>query len=349
MRIDIDHLLLPKTATMKDAMRVMTGRNGIVMVVGKGRRLLGVVVDSDMRRAMLGGLGLETRLARVMNPRPRTFPAGLGREAVVDAFKRERKACVPFVDKAGRVLGLAVMSEYLSGQDALPNTVVLLVGGEGRRLRPLTEDRPKPLLPVGGRPILETILQQFVSHGLRRFVLAVSHQGDQIRRHFADGSRFGAEIRYVEDRQGLGTAGPLSLLPSRIAEPLIVMNGDLLTNVDFRALLSFHGEEKRLATMCVREYDFQVPYGVAKMKDHTLLDIEEKPTLRYFVNAGIYVLEPKALRWLPKGRCEMPDFLKRLRRRSPRAVGCFPIREYWLDIGQMDEYRRAQSDHAKYF
>ena len=350
--VDYRRLILPPAATMRRAIEVMSGPHGagMVFVAGRDARLLGVVVDSDIRKGILQGLGLESPLKSVMNPKPVTLSHGLSRDKITAFFRRDPRASIPLVDAKGRVRGLAQLTQYLTADSGLPNRVVVLAGGLGKRLLPLTTDTPKPMLHVGDKPILETIIEQCSAAGLTRFTFALAHHGDRIRRHFGDGSRFGVSIEYVEEKRPLGTAGALSLLPARETAPLLVMNGDLLTKVDFRALLRFHSDEKCQATLCVREYEFQVPYGVVSMNGHTMNGIVEKPTHRFFVSAGIYVIEPEALKRLKRGvRCDMPALLERLRKSKRRAVGCFPIREYWIDIGRMEEYRRAQTDFSKFF
>lgn len=350
--VDFRRLLLPPTATVRRAIEVMSGPHGagIVLVAKTGGKLLGVVVDSDIRKSILRGVGLDAPLSGVMNPNPVTLSVSLPREEIAHFFRTNPRASIPLVDDAGRVKGLAQLSQFVAGAGARPNRVVLLVGGEGRRLMPLTADTPKPLLKIGDKPILETIVEQFAAAGFRSFTFAVNHRAEMIRRHFGDGSRLGVTIDYVEERKRLGTAGPLSLLPKGITHPVLVMNGDLLTKVDFGALLRFHEDEGCLATVCVREYDFQVPFGVVSMKDHRLEEIIEKPTHRFFVNAGIYVVEPRTLARLKRGAyCDMPDLLERVRKSKPGSVGCFPVREYWIDIGRVDEYKRAQDEYSKFF
>lgn len=351
MPFAVARLTLPRTATVRQAMELMAGPAavGMVLVAGKTGRLEGVVVDSDLRKGMLKGHGLDAPLSAVMNPKPVTLPRGATREEISRFMRRERRANVPIVDKKGRVVDLVRLSEHLADAEEKPNWVVLMVGGAGRRLLPLTQDRPKPLLPVGPKPLLETIIEQFEASGFKRFFLATNHQAEQIVGHFGDGSRLGVEIRYLRERESLGTAGALSLLPSKPDHPLIVMNGDLLTKVDFPALVRYHEEEGHDATVCVREYDFQVPFGVVQMDAAQRLErILEKPTHRFFVNAGIYVLSPGVLRLVPKGRlCDMTSILEKARGRG--AVGCFPVREYWIDIGQPDDYQRARREYPQVF
>lgn len=349
--VDFKALMLPSSASVRKAVEVMTvSGTDIVLVVDDKERLKGIVVDSDIRKGILRGVALDRPVSRIMNRKPVTLPFGLGEDEVARFFRENPRANAPLVGRDGKVKGLAQMARYLAQPEVRPNWVVLLVGGQGQRLRPLTEKRPKPLLPVGGKPILETIVEQFAAAGFRNFVFAVNHHADQIREHFGDGARLGVRVRYIQEKTRLGTAGALSLLPGAYEHPLIVMNGDLLTKIDFRALLDFHTAEGHHATVCVREYAQQVPYGVIRMNGHRLLSIVEKPTQKYFVNAGIYVLEPRALKLVPKGRYyDMPQLLQRLARRRKGAVGCFPIQEYWIDIGHMQDYERAQTDYAELF
>jgi dTDP-glucose pyrophosphorylase len=345
--------VLPPTASVRQAIELMTGPSGsgIILVADRSLRLKGVVVDFDIRKSILRGKSLEAPVSTVMNPKPFTLPHDISARALERYFRKGERAYVPLVDEAGRVSGLARRSDHIVAPGERPNWIVLLAGGLGTRLHTLTQDRlPKPLVHVGDKPILETIVSQFKSAGFRRIMLAVNHHADQIRAHFGDGRRFDVEIRYIRERKRLGTAGPLSLMPSGLTEPILVMNGDLLTRVDFRAVLDFHRAERNVATVCVREFDFQVPFGVVQMEDHKLDAIVEKPTHRFFVNAGIYVLEPKALSLLDRNKhCDMPTLLSRLRKRKRRSVGCYPIREYWIDIGRLDEYKRANLEYGKVF
>jgi NDP-sugar pyrophosphorylase family protein len=224
-----------------------------------------------------------------------------------------------------------------------------MAGGLGNRLRPLTEDVPKPLLKVGRKPLLETILETFRSHEFRNFYISVNYKAEMIKAHFGDGEKWKCTIRYLEENDRLGTAGALGLIPETPTQPLLIMNGDVLTNVDFSSLLSFHGEHQAKATMCVREFDFQVPYGVVNIDEHRITGIVEKPVHSFFVNAGIYVIDPELLSFVPKsGSFDMPDlFASALDKGMPTAA--FPIREYWTDIGRIDDFHRANGDYASIF
>ena len=231
------------------------------LVVDEDRRLLGIVTDGDIRRAILRGCRLDAAIRDVMNPKPRTLRAGAVRADVLAFMRRHKFHHVPLVDGDGRLTGLEIL-DRLIGATELPNAVVLMAGGRGTRLRPLTEACPKPLLPVGGKPILEHILAGFIEEGFRNFYFSVNYKAEMITEHFGNGERWGVRIDYLREVSPLGTAGSLSLLPERPRHPLIVMNGDLLTKVSFASMLEFHARHGGLATMAVREYDVQIPYGV---------------------------------------------------------------------------------------
>jgi NDP-sugar pyrophosphorylase family protein len=255
---------------------------------------------------------------------------------------------IPVVDQEYRVVDLYIY-DRLDEEDKKENLVILMAGGLGTRLRPLTDHAPKPLLRVGDKPILETILQEFIEHQFVNFYFSVNYKAEQIKAYFQDGSRWNVNIRYIDETKRLGTAGALSLLPEEPTKPVIIMNGDLLTKVNFNHLLSFHEQNGMSATMCVREMEYQIPYGVVKTSDHRLVSIEEKPVSHYFVNAGIYVLNPEVLPLIPKDTYyDMPSLFDQLLERG-FEVGVFPVREYWLDIGRMSDYEKANREYLEEF
>ncbi|MBI2789642.1 MAG: nucleotidyltransferase family protein [Elusimicrobia bacterium] len=344
-------LALSARATLRDAMNVMTKhRVGLALVVGPDRRLLGVAADIDIRRALLKGAKLTSPVVKAMNRRPVTVSSLATREEIAAAFRAHPKSHLPIVDARRRLTGLAALVEYATIPRRYPNRVVVMAGGAGKRLRPLTANTPKPMLRLGDKPILEHVLEQMIAAGFTRFSFTVNYLAEQIERHFGDGSRWGAEIEYVRETRPLGTAGALGLLKHPGTEPLLVLNGDILTKVDFPALIEFHRAEKGLATICVKHHEIQVPYGVVEHAGKRLTRFVEKPTQRFLVNAGIYVLDPRALAGLPKRRaCDMPEFLERIRRGRRGGVACFPIQEYWLDIGGPKEFSRAEKDYEDLF
>lgn len=335
---------VPPTVTIRDAIRVIdAGGYQIALVVGAERTLLGTVTDGDVRRGILAGRELSEPVTAVMNPRPTTGTLADGRDRILDVMQRRRIHQVPIVDAAGVVLGVEILDELLQ-PEPVTNPVILLAGGKGTRLRPITEDIPKPLVRVGDRPILERIVETLRDHGFRDLWMAVNYKGHMIQEHFGDGSAFGVSVRYVEETAPLGTAGALGLLPTAPDQTFLVMNGDLLTAVNPRNILAFHDKHGAAATMCVREFDFQVPYGVVDLDGHKFLGVDEKPVQRFFVNAGIYALSPSVLDLVPPGEpLNMTELFERVTGRGDEAA-VFPVREYWLDIGQLPDLERARGD-----
>jgi dTDP-glucose pyrophosphorylase len=335
---------------MRRAMEVMSSEQiGIVLVTDDSQRLLGIVVDSDLRKAILRGSDLSSPLSALMNATPLTAPADSTRPFLVQLFEKTNKQWIPLVHPDGRLASLALMGEYLKAEEQ-PNWVVLMAGGMGKRLHPLTESRPKPMMMVGDKPVLETIIERFTTLGFRHFYISVNYLAEQVMAHFEDGSRWGVEVRYLRETEPLGTAGALSLIEERPTTPVLVMNGDLLTKVNFRALLDYHRLEGNQATLCIRRFDVQIPYGVVETDGHVFQGIREKPTFSMYASAGISVLNPSTLECIPKAsNIDMPTLLKRVNDTKPGSVGCFPIEEYWIDIGQHPDYQRAQTEYVREF
>lgn len=341
-------LIAPEASILEAIKTIDAGGIQIALIVDAERKLLGTVTDGDIRRGLLKGIATSQAVALVMNTNPRVLQTGLGRAAAVELMRRLSIHQLPVVDAQRRVVGIELFDELVAPQDS-DTLVVLMAGGLGTRLRPLTENMPKPMIPVGGRPLLETIVRNFEAQGFREIFLSVNYKSEIIRDHFGDGLKFGVSIDYLVEQQRLGTAGALSLLPRRPSGPVIVMNGDLLTSVNFRQLVDFHREQHSQATMCVREYAFQVPYGVVQTDGSRLSAVIEKPVHNFFVNAGVYVVEPSALDLLPAGEpFDMPQLFDRIASTGGTA-SVFPIHEYWLDIGRFDDLERAQDDFRKVF
>ena len=341
-------LIRPHT-TVREAMACMEENElRIALVTDEKRVLKGVVTDGDIRRGILNGVSLEDPVTAVMSSDPTVAHAYSDRNAVLALMREKHLLHVPIVDDEGRVAGLEII-DYIVGPEPRPNPVVLMAGGLGTRLRPLTSDCPKPLLNVGGKPILETILESFIEEGFHRFYISVNYKSQMIEEHFGDGSKWGVDIEYLYEDKRLGTAGALSLLPTVPDCPLLVMNGDLLTKLEFARVLDYHQNQNVLGTMCVRNHDVQVPFGVVKMEDERITDIEEKPVHRHFVNAGVYVLEPEALSYVPQDTFfDMPELFKRLID-DGRGATAFPIQEYWMDVGQREDFQQAQNEFNNVF
>lgn len=343
-----ESVVLP-TASVKDVMQVMDkSALQIAFVVDEERRLLGAVTDGDVRRSILRGGDLSQPVATIMNIHPISALQGTERAALLRLMKAKTVRQIPLVDEENHLVGLAQMEELLY-RPRRDNAVVLMAGGLGTRLRPLTDKIPKPLLKVGTKPILETILESFLDAGFHRFYFAVNYKSQLIEDYFGDGSRFGAEIKYLHEKKRMGTAGALYFLPEAPKEPILVMNGDLLTKVDFGELLDYHLGQGAVATMAVREYNYQVPYGVIDFDGEQITGIREKPSYSFFVNAGIYVLSPEALARVDKEEFfDMPQLFDELIAMGKKTT-VFPVREYWLDIGRMDDFQRAQEEYGEMF
>ncbi len=326
-------------------------RGGIrlALVVDEQQHLLGLVTDGDIRRALLAHTDFNASVSQVMNAHPFVVPVGTSTSEML-ALMRERSILhIPVVDEQNRLISVETFERLSNYKTAKTTPVFLMAGGFGTRLRPLTNSIPKVMLKVGSRPILETIMLGFIEHGFSEFYISVFYLADQIRAHFGDGSKWGVNIHYVQEEQPLGTGGALSLLPEHINEPIIMMNGDLLTNINFNSLLNFHVDKKSLATMCVREYSMEVPYGVIESDDMKITSIVEKPKQHFFVNAGIYVLSPDVFKSIPKlHRKDMPDLFNELIA-AQQNVLMFPIHEYWLDIGRLGDFEQAQYDVMNIF
>ena len=345
---DWTRLLISPNATVREAIeRIDQGGMQIVLVVDGDGRLLGTISDGDVRRSVLRGVKLESQATEIMNRSPKVTSPGEDRGVLLTTMSSLYLHRIPVIDDEGRVIGLETLDELVKPEQH-ENAVVLMAGGLGSRLRPFTEDRPKPMLTIGKRPILETILVNFLECGFHRFYISVNYKAEIVKEHFGDGSRWGAQIHYLNETDRMGTAGALGLLPEKPTAPIIVMNGDLLTKTNFSSLLDFHISRGAAATMCVREYDLQVPYGVVKIHDHRLLGVEEKPIQKFFVNAGIYVLSPEAVSLVPPTFYDMPELFEKLVAQG-RETAVYPVMEYWLDIGHVADLEKAMGDFDSFF
>jgi len=315
----------------------------VVLVVDSSHHLQGVVTDGDIRRGLLRGLTIESKISEVMNRNPLTAKVGTNRRELLNMLSKSQLLAIPILDGA-RVVGL----ETFDGTQQVVNhhnPVFIMAGGFGKRLAPLTDDTPKPLLKVGEKALLEIILDSFIKRGFNSFYISTHYLSEMIREYFGDGSRWGVSIQYVFEDRPLGTGGALGLLPSDLPDlPVIMCNGDILTTIDYERLLNFHNKNNADLTMCVRDYEHQVPYGVVNTDGNLIINIDEKPLQRFFVNAGIYVISPSLINGIEKDtHIDMPDLIHQFISRGADAL-VFPIHEYWLDIGGMEDYKRAQVD-----
>lgn len=341
---DFHEILIDPETSVLEAMQCLDkGAAQIVLVIDKTGKLLGTVTDGDTRRALLRGMTLDVPVSSIMNKSPFTISTEASHQQAIALMRARTIHQLPVVDHAGRVIELITLDDAL--RTARHETlVVIMAGGLGSRLRPLTETTPKPLLPIGGRPLLEITITNLARQGFGRFLISLNYKADMFRHFLSDGSRLGVEIDYIEETEKLGTAGALRLLPSRPVAPIMVMNGDILTNFDAQQLLTFHRSLDTIATLCVREYEWQIPYGVVEIENGHLSSFHEKPTRREFVSAGISMLSPKALDLIPSsGAFDMPSLMQTIAAAGPPPA-VYPLREYWLDIGHLEDFKRAQDD-----
>jgi dTDP-glucose pyrophosphorylase len=333
----MDKFLILENKTIQDALDQLYGAMGLgLIVVDNNQKLLGTVTDGDIRKGVIAGLGLDEKITKIMFENPIT-----GNSATTDSeFKKytegSRIKLVPIVDN-----GIVIDIYSVDPEEMKDIPVVLMAGGLGSRLGDLTKDTPKPMLEVGGKPVLERIIDNFIRVGFRKFYISVNYKAEIIENYFGDGSKFNCEIEYLREKKRLGTAGSLNLLPSAISGPLVVTNGDLLTLVDYRALMDFHNSHKSRITMCTRHFNLQVPYGVVNVQDGVVLNMEEKPVHSFNVNAGVYVLDSLLVSQVPEDEyLDMPTFIESAM--ADNKVHCFPMVEKWIDIGKVSDLEFAR-------
>ncbi len=331
--------------SIREAMQVIEeGALRICLVCDQNQFLLGTVSDGDIRRGLLGHINMEDPVTLVMNDQPHTAMDSDSREHCLAVMDQLSILALPLVDSAGKLVGLETLHDAIHRPE-FDNPVFIMAGGFGTRLQPLTDNCPKPMLKVGDKPMLEHLINRFMDLGFSNFYISTHYLPHVIRDHFSDGSQLGVRITYIHEEEPLGTGGALGLLPHDVIElPLIMMNGDVLTNLDFTKMLQHHLDSDCDATMCVREYGYQVPFGVVESKNDLITTMKEKPLYQYHVNAGIYILSSDLIKSIKKGsRIDMPTVLEHRINQSFK-VGVYTSHDYWLDIGRNADYQRAQID-----
>lgn len=348
---DVEPFCAPPHRSIRDLIaQIDRTSEGLALLVDDERRLLATVTDGDIRRAILAGLDIAQPASALVkanvhrvHARPITAPLGHDAVLLLQLMSVNAVHHVPLLDDGGRVRELALLSRLLPADD-LPLQAVIMAGGFGTRLRPLTEDTPKPMLPVGDRPLLERTIERLSHAGIRSVNITTHYLAEKIHARIGDGSAYGVRVRYSHEDQPLGTAGALRRFDSEAEEPFLVINGDVMTTVNFRAMLDYHREHGAALTVAVRSFSIKVPYGVVDSDGPHVRAVREKPEVQVFVNAGVYLVEPSACALVPAGRAyDMPDLINDLVAAN-RTVVSFPVHEYWIDIGQHADYARAQSD-----
>ena len=344
MTEDWQGVLIFPEASIVDAIKAIdTSGLRIALVADKDKNLLGTISDGDIRRSIINNISLDSPIAKIMNTQPYYAGKHESKESLMEKMKMYSILALPILD-GNKIIGLETLTvtEKTSTYD---NVVFIMAGGFGKRLNPLTLNCPKPMLELNGRPILEAIINKFKTHGFYNFIISTHFMPDVIKNYFKDGSMMNVKIEYVYENEPLGTGGALGLLPKSIPNKSIIMvNGDILTNVDYNKLLDFHKSSSSSATVAVRSYEHQVPFGVIESEDLKIKDIVEKPLYKYFINAGIYVLSPEIYKSVKKGeKIDMPDLIKKHVNLN-KDISIYPLHEYWADIGSFDDFNKAKSD-----
>lgn len=340
-----ERLLIGPRATVREAIAAIdAGVAHLALVVDGDRRVLGTVTDGDVRRALLHGVELDDPVEPIVHRDPVTAPRGTAQDELLRLMTEHGVEQVPLLEDA-RVVDVVLVKDM--AQPAAGHPVVIVAGGEGKRLRPLTDDRPKPMLEVGGKPLLEHVLERVRDAGFSKAFLLVGYRAEAIEAHFGDGSAVGLDVEYVHEPEPRGSAGGLHFVREELDRPFVVLNADLVTGVNFEALLRFHQAEANVVTVGVKQYVLEVPYGVVELAGTAVSAVREKPELRFLVNAGIYALSPEAVDYLPDrtGEVHMTELIDAALAAGAR-VGSFPVHEHWLDIGHVADYERAVEEHA---
>ena len=342
-------IALNEKSTVNNAISILEkNKSSIVLVIDENDLLLGVITDGDIRSGLLKGINLNQSIKFIYNNKPYVANIKDGINKIKSDLKYRNINQVPVVNDEGKVVRIVSIKKKKKCIHS-KNSVVLMAGGEGTRLKPLTEKCPKPLLKIGDKPVLEIIILKLIKFGFKEFFISVNYKSEMIEQHFGDGSKWDINIEYLREKKKLGTAGSLTLLPKIDSAPLLLMNADLLTNINFKHLIDYHLKNNSLATMCVRKYEFQIPFGVVNTIENILFSIEEKPKKNFFVNAGIYVIQPELIKYIPSSTFyDMPDLFNVLLDQK-KKVTVYPIGEYWIDIGSKNDFEQANSEYHEFY
>ena len=344
----LDICIEPSTSIKRTMKVISNGSVRIALVVDKNYRFLGTISDGDIRRGLLEDISMDDSIDGIYNTNSKFANQEISKEALFDICVESQISQIPILDKDYQVVDLFILDE-LFVKKKYENTVVLMVGGLGERMMPLTQNIPKPMLKVGNNPILQTIIEGFSRHGFNNFIMCLGYKSEVIKDYFKDGRGFGVKIDYVCESKPMGTAGALTLLKKNFEEPFFVMNGDILTNINFENLLDFHNSNSAKATMCIREFDIEVPYGVVSTSEENIVSIEEKPIHSFFVNSGIYLLDPDCISLIPNNEFhDMPSLFEKLIDRKERVIS-YRLKEYWMDVGKVSSYEKANREYRDIF
>lgn len=330
-----NRLVLNSETKFNDAIKLLDlNGNGVLPVVDEDEKLLGLITDGDIRKAILNN---NLDLEHIINKNPHKLHVDTSKNQIVNYLKKIHRRHIPLVNDENKFIRVFTLDEI--DFNLKPNWVVIMAGGLGTRLGELTKNTPKPMLKVGTKPMVEHIIDMFVAHGFTKFMLSVNYKAEVIKEYFGDGSDFGIEVKYLEEKKRLGTGGALSLIDIELSEPFFVTNGDVLSSLDYEKLLSYHKEQNSTATMCIRKDSYQIPYGVIEVDDeNNIKAMKEKPINEFFINTGIYVLNPEVLNYVPKNEFfDLPSLFSLLKEKD-KFTKSFETTDYWIDMGKPSDY-----------
>jgi len=333
------NFILKKTSTLKKAMKQLDENGyGFLAIVDKDNKLFGIVTDGDIRRGFLNG---TNELMDIINKSPKTMSEGSERQDVLYELKKIHQKYMPLITQSGTLVDIVMMDD--ESFNVKPNWVVIMAGGLGARLGELTSEMPKPMLTLAGKPIIERIIELFKASGFTKFMISVNYKSEIIKNYFKDGKKFGIEVIYIEEKNRLGTAGALGLIDKRLIKDIFfVVNGDVISSLDYVKMLTFHNDNNADATMCIKENSFKIPYGVIKVDENdNILDIQEKPVNSYYVNTGIYTCNPSILRFIKENSfTNMTELFKTLHDEE-KIIKTFLLEGHWSDVGVPSQYYKA--------
>ena len=331
--------------TLFDCMKAIdSGGQGIAFVLDENQSLVGCMTDGDIRREIIQNQSLESRtISKTMNSNFVSVGVQATRNEILDLMRLNGVHVIPVVDQDGRLAGIHQWTE-LAGRDKKENWAVIMAGGKGSRLGSITARTPKPMLTIGGKPILERLVIHLASYGISRIFISVNHLSEVIEEYFEDGAKFGCDIEYLRETKPLNTGGALSLLPETPKHDLIVMNGDLVTQIDVTQFIQFQKTKNCDLTMAIRTHSTEVPYGVVDIKEGLIQGVSEKPRISQLINCGMYVVSPKALELMPDNENTPITWLVEKCLQKQWKVGGYLAEGEWIDIGDPGQLRKARKD-----
>jgi len=345
---NIEKIKITINTTIQKALKIISnGGFQVALVVDNKDNFLGTLTDGDIRNGFLKGLNINSAIETIFSKKSIIAKKDWSREKLLELAISNKIHQIPVVDNNKKVIGIHILDELIEPK-IKSNKIVIMAGGMGLRLRPLTKNIPKPMLKVGNKPILQILVEKLKKEGYENFVICVNYKSEIIKNYFSNGKKFGVKIEYIQEKKRMGTVGALSLFKEKPKEPFFVINGDLLTNLNFDKMLDFHIQKNSKATMCIAEYNIVSPYGEVKLDNENIKLINEKPVRKVFVNAGVYILDPKCIDLIPNKFYDMPTLFNNIISKKLKTIS-FPLGEYWLDIGRLNDLKKANNEYSLLF